>query len=182
MSRGERYGSGAIEVVDYDLSWPALFEREQRAVAQALGSRVIAVEHVGSTAVPGLAAKPIIDLLAIVHDLDEIRTACVECLARLGYVHLAGYEAWLPDRMLFRKGVPGPWTHHLHIMEPASPRREELILIRNYLRRHPETAVDYADLKRMLAARWGDDIAAYRDGKAPFLRTLLAQAWKEMVR
>lgn len=180
MVRRERYGSGVIEVVDYDPAWPALFDREQRTVAQALGPAVIAIEHVGSTAVPGLAAKPIIDLLATVHDLDEIREAYIDALARLDYLHLAGYEAWLPSQMLFRKGVPGPWTHHLHVMEPDSPRRDELILIRDYLRRHPEMVDAYADLKRALAVEWGNDISGYRDAKAPFLRVLLAQARKEM--
>ncbi len=172
----ERYGSGPITVVDYNPAWPALFAQEQHAVAGALGSMVIAIEHVGSTAVPGLAAKPIIDLLATVADLEQARSTMVIPLAELGYVHLADYEAWLPDQMLFRKSTQGTWTHHLHVMEPGSPRWVELVLIRDYLRGHSDAVAAYTELKRSLASSHGDDIAGYREGKAPFLRAILVRA------
>jgi GrpB-like predicted nucleotidyltransferase (UPF0157 family) len=81
--------------------------------------------------------------------------------------------------MLFRKGMPGPWTHHVHVLEPASPRWEEFILIRDYLRRHSDVANTYADLKRLLAVAFGEDIGGYRDAKRPFLRGVLSKARAE---
>ena len=98
-----------------------MFERERARVQEALGPIVVTVEHVGSTAVPGLAAKPIIDLLVGVRSLPEARTCCVEPLEALRYRYMAEYEAWLPNEMLFRKGPPGPWTHHVHLMETTCP-------------------------------------------------------------
>jgi GrpB-like predicted nucleotidyltransferase (UPF0157 family) len=81
--------------------------------------------------------------------------------------------------MLFRKGPPGPWTHHVHLMEPTCPRWEEFTLVRDYLRRHPEVASAYADLKRALALVFEDDIAGYRTAKAPFIEAVIARARAE---
>jgi GrpB-like predicted nucleotidyltransferase (UPF0157 family) len=140
---------------------------------------VVTVEHVGSTAVPGLAAKPIIDLLVGVRSLPEARGCCVRPLEALRYRYMAEYESWLPNEMLFRKGIPGPWTHHVHLMEPSCPRWEEFTLIRDYLRRHEEVAGAYADLKRALALVFEDDIAGYRNAKAPFIQAVMARARAE---
>ncbi len=89
---------------------------------------------------------------------------------------MAEYESWLPGEMLFRKGVPGPWTHHVHLMEASSPRWEEFILIRDYLRGHAQIASAYGNLKRALALVFDDDIAGYRNAKGPFLKAVLAKA------
>src|SRR5262249_5932608 len=120
----ERYGAGPIVVIDYDPAWPALFEQERANLAAALGALVVTIEHVGSTAVPGLAAKPIIDLLVGVRSLEDARTRGIEALAALGYTYVPDYESFLPDELFFRKGVGGPWTHHAHVMEPSDPRWE----------------------------------------------------------
>jgi GrpB-like predicted nucleotidyltransferase (UPF0157 family) len=175
----ERYGAGPIVVSDHDPAWAAMFQRERARVEAALGPIVVTVEHVGSTAVPGLAAKPIIDLLVGVRSLPEARGCCVAPLEAAGYTYMAEYEAWLPGEMLFRKGPPGPWTHHAHLMEPTSPRWEEFTLVRDYLRRHGEVASAYADLKRALALVFQDDIAGYRNAKAPFIEALMARARAE---
>jgi GrpB-like predicted nucleotidyltransferase (UPF0157 family) len=175
----ERYGAGRIQILDYDPAWTAMFERERARVQGALGPIVVTVEHVGSTAVPGLAAKPIIDLLVGVRSLPEARGCCVEPLEALRYRYMAEYESWLPQEMLFRKGIPGPWTHHLHLMEPSCPRWEEFTLIRDYLRRHQEMASAYADLKRALALVFEDDIAGYRNAKAPFIEAVMVRARAE---
>ncbi len=152
-----------------------------RRVSEMIGERIhgIAVEHVGSTAVPGLAAKPIIDLLVGVRSLPEARSCCIPPLQALDYRYMAEYEAWLPGGMLFRKGPPGPWTHHVHLMEPTCPRWEEFTLVRDYLRRHGEVASAYADLKRALALVFEDDIAGYRNAKAPFIEAVMARARAE---
>jgi GrpB-like predicted nucleotidyltransferase (UPF0157 family) len=172
----ERYGGGSIVICDYDPAWPAMFEQERRHVQSALGATARTIEHVGSTAVPGLAAKPIIDVLVGVKNLDEARSRCIAPLQALGYTYIQEYESWLPGELLFRKGLPGPWTHHVHVAEPSSLRWEELILIRDYLRRHAETVAAYADLKQNLARKFSDDIAGFRNAKAPFLQAVLAKA------
>jgi GrpB-like predicted nucleotidyltransferase (UPF0157 family) len=140
---------------------------------------VMAIEHVGSTSVPGSAAKPIIDIAVAVHSLHEARSGCVEALRALGYRYMAEYESWLPGEMLFRKAVGGPWTHHLHVMESSSPRWDELILIRDHLRRHSEIARAYGDLKKALAVLFVDDIAGFRNAKRPFLEAVMAKARSE---
>ena len=130
-----------------------------------LGALAVTIEHMGITAVPGLSAKPIIDLLVGVRSLAEARAHATESLRKLGYAYIPEYESWLPGEMFFRKGTPVPWTHHVHIMEPTNPRWERWLLFRDYPRAHPETAAAYANLKRSLAAKFGEDIAAYRDAK-----------------
>ncbi len=89
----ERYGGGSIVVLDYDPAWPATFEQERTSLHTALGPLVLTIEHIGSTAVPGLAAKPIIDLQLSVRSLAEARSSCVEPLQALGYAYMPQYEA-----------------------------------------------------------------------------------------
>ena len=176
----EKYGAGAIVVCDYDPNWPILFERESTAIKQALGAFALAIEHVGSTAVPGLPSKPIIDLLVGVPSLEQASQQWVEPISALGYHYMPEYVSWLPGELFFRKGPPGPWTHHVHLMEPAHPRWEALLVFRDYLRAHSAAALAYADIKRSLAASSVDDIAAYRNGKSIFVEetTEKARAWR----
>ncbi|OKO72207.1 GrpB family protein [Bradyrhizobium sp. NAS96.2] len=180
----EKYGAGSIVVIDYDPNWPTLFAQERARIAQALGVFALAVEHVGSTAVPGLPSKPIIDLLVGVQSLEEAKRRCVEPIEALGYIYVPEYAAWIPGELFFRKGPPGPWTHHLHVMEPSHPRWEALVVFRDYLRAHPEAARAYADIKRTLAASSNDNIGAYRNGKTAFVEetTAKARAWRAATR
>jgi GrpB-like predicted nucleotidyltransferase (UPF0157 family) len=177
----ERYGGGAIVVTDYDPAWPAMFERERAKLETALGSLVVTIEHVGSTAVPGLAAKPIIDLAVGVRSLAEAQARCIDALQALGYTYIPEYQSWLADELFFRKGVPGPWTHHVHVTEPSTPGWEHRLLFRDYLRAHPDAAAAYMDLRRRLAAAFEDDIAAYRTGKSAFVQEAVAKARQEFV-
>src|SRR5713226_5601752 len=116
----EKYGAGSIVVSDYDPNWPILFEEESTRIKKALGSFALAIEHMGSTAVPGLPSKPIIDLLVGVPSLEEARERCIEPIEALGYNYVPEYASWIPGELFFRKGPPGPWTHHVHLMEPSS--------------------------------------------------------------
>ncbi|WP_375783650.1 GrpB family protein [Bradyrhizobium sp. Pha-3] len=180
----EKYGAGSIVVSDYDANWPALFAQERTRIEQALGALALAIEHVGSTAVPGLPSKPIIDLLVGVRSLEAARQRCIEPLAALGYIYMPEYASWIPGELFFRKGPPGPWTHHLHMMEPSHPRWEARLVFRDYLRAHGETARAYAEIKRALAASSKDDIEAYRTGKDAFVEetTAKARAWRAATR
>lgn len=176
----EKYGAGSIVVSDYDPNWPTLFEQERTRIKNALGSFALAVEHVGSTAVPGLPSKPIIDLLIGVPSLEQAKQRCIEPIEALGYYYIPEYASWLPGELFFRKGPPGPWSHHLHLMEPFCPRWEALLVFRDYLRAHAEAARAYADIKRGLAASSKDNITAYRNGKTTFVEatTAKALAWR----
>lgn len=180
----EKYGAGSIVVSDYDPNWPGLFAQERVRIAQALGAFALAVEHVGSTAVPGLPSKPIIDLLVGVRSLEEARQCCIEPIAALGYVYMPEYASWIPGELFFRKGPPGPWTHHLHMMEPSHPNWEARLVFRDYLRAHGEAARAYAEIKRALAASSKDDIEAHRTGKDAFVAetTAKARAWRAAAR
>ena len=173
----EKYGSGSIVVSDYDPNWPALFEQERGRIKAALGPFALAIEHVGSTAVPGLPSKPLIDLLVGVPGLEGAMARCIEPIEALGYKYIPEYASWLPGELFFRKGPPGPWTHHIHLMEPSHPRWKALLVFRDYLRTHPEAARAYADIKRALAASSKDDIKAYRNGKSTFVEATTAKAF-----
>jgi GrpB-like predicted nucleotidyltransferase (UPF0157 family) len=176
----EKYGAGSIVVSDYDPNWPTLFAQERTRIKSALGSYALAIEHIGSTAVPGLPSKPIIDLLVGVPSLEEAKKRCIGPIEELGYIYIPEYASWIPGELFFRKGPPGPWTHHVHLMEPSYSRWEALLVFRDYLRAHPEAAQAYADLKRALANSSVDDIEAYRTGKNIFVEetTAKARAWR----
>jgi GrpB-like predicted nucleotidyltransferase (UPF0157 family) len=127
------------------------------------------IHHVGSTAVTGLAAKPVIDILAGVRDLESSR-ACFDVLARIGYVyapHRADEMHW------FCKPHPSRRTHHLHLVPHGSRRFRDELAFRDYLRAHPGEAREYAALKRRLAERFARDREAYTDAKAGFIRARL---------
>jgi GrpB-like predicted nucleotidyltransferase (UPF0157 family) len=175
----ERYGGGSIVVCDYDPVWAAMFEHECTRLHGVLGTLVLTIEHVGSTSIPGLAAKPIIDLLVGIRSLTEARSCSIEPLQALGYTYMPDYESWLPGELFFRKGPPGPWTHHVHVMEPSNPRWEEFILFRDYLRRYPEIVDAYAHVKKALALVFDEDIAGYRNAKHPFIQGVMAKAQAE---
>jgi len=159
-----------IEVVDYDVGWPDEFARERRRIRQLVGDYIVELEHFGSTAIPGLAAKPIIDMLAGVHDVDA---APVEArsLFDSGYTD---FGVQVPGRRLFtRGGRANEATHHLHFVLCGSSAWYEPLQFRDRLRGDSRLAQQYADLKRELAARHGRDVQAYGQGKADFVTSVL---------
>jgi GrpB-like predicted nucleotidyltransferase (UPF0157 family) len=161
-----------IAVVDYDPHWPALFETLRAEVAGALGNLALAIEHVGSTAVPGLAAKPIIDMDVLLRSASDL-SVCMERLAALGYEHRG--DLGIPEREAFA-APPGRPTHHLYVCPPESREFRRHVALRNYLRTHPSDARSYGELKRSLAIRYRDERSAYADGKREFIESLLRTA------
>jgi len=161
-----------IRLVPSDSSWPAQFELERSLLVEAIGEWVEGgIHHLGSTAVPRLEAKPIIDILVGVRDLEAARE-CFEPLADLGYL----YAPYLPDEMhWFCKPDPARRTHHLHLVPCGSPRYRDELAFRDRLRADPRLAADYAALKRRLAERHRDDREAYTEGKTEFIRQALAE-------
>jgi GrpB-like predicted nucleotidyltransferase (UPF0157 family) len=162
-----------IELVAADPSWPARFERERKLLDRALAPWLTGgIHHVGSTAVPGLTAKPVIDILAGVESLDASRPS-VDALAALEYL----YAPYRTDEMhWFCKPSPARRTHHLHLVATGSPRYRDELAFRDALRADPQLAGRYAELKRCLAARYRTDREAYTEGKAPFVAGVLARA------
>ena len=174
-----------IIIVDYDPAWPTQFVEEAARLRAALGDDlVVTVEHFGSTAVPGLSAKPIIDLLVAVRSLADMRQRGTSALEALGYAYWSDDPA--PDRMFFVKGLPpgGPRTHHVHVVEPGvsrDPRMGEFtfadrLLFRDRLRADPEEAQRYEALKRELAAQFPDDREGYTNGKTDYIYGVMQKA------
>jgi GrpB-like predicted nucleotidyltransferase (UPF0157 family) len=165
-----------VEVVDYDQRWPLAFAEERDRIAAAIGDSTLAIEHVGGTAVPGLPAKPVIDLMVGVEDIERAGPA-VAGLINLGYEYVPELESQLPYRRYFRRGAPE--SHHVHMVPVASNYWLEHLLFRDYLRSHPQAAEEYGKLKRGLANRFRLDRDAYRAGKVPFIDTVVAAARRE---
>lgn len=161
--------SDRVLIVDYDACWPHLFAEEAKRIKDACGA--VVVTHVGSTAVPGLAAKPILDLMIGVMSFTEAE-GLVPLLESLGYIFLGTYG--IEGRLFFRS--PEPCTHHLHIVEKDGQFWEDEILFRNYLRDHPSAGSAYVALKRELALKFANDRPAYTEAKGEFINTCLARA------
>lgn len=162
-----------VRIAPYDPTWPGRFEQERAALAGAIGDWVVGgIHHVGSTSVPGLAAKPVIDILVGVEDLAESR-ACFDRLGRLGYL----YAPYRSDEMhWFCKPHPSRRTHHLHLLPVDSLRFRDELVFRDYLRANPDVAERYAALKRDLAEEFQRDREAYTDAKGEFIRATVRRA------
>ena len=159
--------SGEVRLVPYDPGWPAAFAAERERLRAALGARMTAIEHIGSTAVPGLPAKPIIDMAVTVASFRAL-PELIRAMAAAGYTHKGEYG--LPGRQFFVRGEPA--THHVHLVEPGSPLWADWLALRDELRAQPEERAAYAALKCELAARHARDRAAYTKAKDPFLQRL----------
>jgi GrpB-like predicted nucleotidyltransferase (UPF0157 family) len=162
-------GSGArtIEVVDYDPAWPLQFQEQQAEVRRVLGDLIVALEHGGSTSVPNLAAKPIIDMWAALR--APLREQDIEAMAGIGYEYLG--ESALPDQDFFVKRTPP--ACHLHCYPFGHPQWDRHLGFRDWLRTHPEGAAAYARLKRDLAERFPADRLAYTEAKSDFIEAAL---------
>jgi GrpB-like predicted nucleotidyltransferase (UPF0157 family) len=167
-------------IVDYQEAWPEMFEAEKQRILQAVGSYIATVEHIGSTSVPGLAAKPVIDILIGVHDLAVADKHCIRPIVALGYEYVDAYEDQMPDRRYFRQSDAGGMrTHHIHLWPHDHLEYERHIVFRDYLRAHPAEADAYAKLKRELIGQF-DSGNAYAEAKSVFIKPAetRAFAWK----
>jgi GrpB-like predicted nucleotidyltransferase (UPF0157 family) len=164
---------------EYEASWPQLFKAEKILVLGQIGQHLLTIEHIGSTSVPGLSAKPIIDMLLGVQTLDQA-DACLEPLQQLGYEYLPERTAFTKARRFLRKYSPGELVgYHLHLLQPSNPHWTALLAFRNYLRHHPATAHRYGVLKQQLAEQFPTDRLAYLHGKADFIHAVLQGAQQE---
>lgn len=167
-----------VIVVPYSQKWKAMYEKEAEMIAEILGDNCIAVYHIGSTSVPGLAAKPIIDIMPVVKDICKV-DECEPAFEKIGYEYLG--EFGIPGRRYLRKGGDER-THQIHIFEKSNDKDiDRHLAVRDYLRTHEEAAREYGELKKALAEKFPYDIESYCDGKDEFVKGLerKALAWKK---
>lgn len=169
----------AVVIADYDPRWPEMYEAEKARILEAAGHWLVDIHHVGSTSVPGLAAKPIIDIMPGIRSLADT-PRIIEPMAHLGYEYIPAYEDQLPERRYFRK-PPGPESvnrrqFHVHVVETTSDFWRRHLAFRDYLRANPEASAEYAALKRRLAAEFGSDREGYTNAKTVFIRGIEEKA------
>ncbi|SFS63907.1 GrpB family protein [Marininema halotolerans] len=161
-----------VQVVEDDFKWEGRFQKERDRLQDAFGSEWIAGHHIGSTAVPRLAAKPILDILIVVRDIERV-DALVEKIEALGYQSWGEYG--IPGRRYFNKGGDRR-THHLHVFAQGHPDIKRHLAFRDFLIHHPTEAEQYGELKKELAKRFPTDIGAYMDGKDGLIKELEKKA------
>jgi GrpB-like predicted nucleotidyltransferase (UPF0157 family) len=163
--------TGKVRVVDYDREWPRLYRREAERIRAVLGERVVRLEHIGSTSVPGLAAKPIIDVLLVVPDSAD-EPAYVPDLEAAGYVLVIREPGWFQHRVF-----KGPDTDvNLHVYPPGGQEIERYLLFRDRLRASPEDRARYQRAKRELAERDWTYVQQYADAKSEVVEEIIARA------
>ena len=165
-----------VTVVPYDPDWPRQFDEERRALAGVFAGGEAVIEHIGSTAVPGLGAKPVIDIMVGVPALADIEGR-VAALEAAGYEYVQEYEAELPDRRYFRKPRLGPRTFHMHCVIKGSGFWIRHLSFRDHLRAHQDSAAAYYNLKRELAMRVSK--REYTEAKSSFVEGVLASAMRD---
>lgn len=165
----------SVTMAGYDPRWPEQFKELRDRIAAAMGPLVLAIEHVGSTSVPNMCAKPIIDLDVIVRPEDV--PAAISAVEALGYRHEGNLG--VNGREAFRWVAEFP-EHHLYVCPQGSPALERHLLVRDYLRRHPEAAREYAEVKRQLAQKYHDNRTKYQAAKAEFVDALMEKARQEL--
>src|SRR5439155_16756308 len=182
--------SESLVIADYDPRWPEMFEEERTRVLEAIGQWVNEVEHCGSTAVPGLAAKPVIDIYAALRSWDD-RDKCIAPIEALGYeyrgedpviglIFVKLTDSPLPGQTY--RGSDGKVRHrtaNLHLLPRSHPEWDRHILFRDYLRQDANVARRYAELKRSLANKHGIDINAYTNAKTAFIEAAIERAHSE---
>lgn len=162
-----------VIVTAYDPAWKAAFEAIKREIEEALGELALGIEHVGSTSVEGLYAKPCIDLDVIIQD-PSVLAEVVSRLAYIGYIHEG--DLGIPDREAFKYlDKPHLQKHHLYVCPRNSEELYRHITFRDYLRSHPEAAKRYGAVKEMAAKRFPEDIDRYMECKAPCIEELYAK-------
>ena len=180
MSLNQLKDSRKVEIVLHDPTWRVTFLEDSKQIALAMGENVVTIHHIGSTAIPNIYAKPIIDFLIEVKDIakvDEHNPA----MAILGYEAMG--EFGLPGRRFFLKNSTlGKRTHHLHTFEAKSLEIKRHLVFRDYTIAHPEVAQKYSELKRELAKKYPEDIQGYMNGKNGFIKEVEKKAleWQDL--
>lgn len=162
-----------VNLSEYDPKWEVQFDFERKRIIDAIGDKIDGIEHIGSTSIKGLKAKPIIDIMVGVEDLNET-SKFITPLSNIEFEYVPKPE--LTDRRFFRKGLWGNGTCHLHISEMNGSEWVEKLLFRDYLRNHPKAAEEYVLLKSILATKYKFDRPLYTKHKEPFIRDIIEKA------
>ncbi|WP_238482854.1 GrpB family protein [Lederbergia galactosidilytica] len=171
----DKLAKSTVQLVDYTPKWERQFVEEKMKIIAVIGGEISGIEHIGSTAIKGMKAKPIIDIMVGVQDLQEV-PQFVKSLEKIEFEYVPKPE-W-SDRKFFRKGEWGQGTCHLHICEIDSMEWKEKLWFRDYLRANPQVANEYIAVKKDLAARYIQDRPTYTKEKAPFIRNVIELAGK----
>jgi GrpB-like predicted nucleotidyltransferase (UPF0157 family) len=166
-------GNEKIIIKEYDPKWLELFEVESAVLMDAIGHYVADIQHIGSTAVPGLAAKPVIDILIGLRRLLDAQD-CILPIEGMEYEYFPEFENEFPERRYFRKSSNGKRTHQIHLVEINTDFWKRHLAFRDYLRSHPEIANEYATLKKELAKQFENDREGYTNAKSNFIENVLA--------
>jgi GrpB-like predicted nucleotidyltransferase (UPF0157 family) len=161
-----------VIVVDYDPAWISAFEKLRGHLAKSLGGLPVAIEHVGSTSIPGAAAKPIIDVDIVVQSKGSVRRA-IQLLSKAGYRHLG--DLGITGREAFESPAGFP-AHHLYVVVAGDSEHVRHLLFRDYVRDHPEEVRKYSDLKKSLAKKYRNNRDAYTEAKTGFVEEILRRA------
>lgn len=170
-----------VEVVPHDPTWRSKFEAEAKLILSALGDNIVDIHHIGSTSIPTIYAKPIIDILVQVKDIAKVDEQS-SAMTALAYQNMG--EFGLPGRRFFRKhNEEGIRTHHVHFFKINVAEVQRHLAFRDYMIAHPEDAIKYSDLKRKLAKQYPNDIEAYVNGKDGFIKEMERKAieWKQLL-
>jgi GrpB-like predicted nucleotidyltransferase (UPF0157 family) len=155
----------------YNPDWTSAYEKERQAILNTAGPWIYEVQHIGSTSIPGLIAKPIIDILAAITSLDDA-VHIHSPLVGSGYTYVPDYEDKLPERRFFNKHFLGNDGFHLHVVEKGSNFWRRHLAFRDYLISHPDAANEYAELKTKLAGVYRNDRVQYTDQKSDFIQKI----------
>lgn len=167
--------SRPVVIKPYDPNWPELFQTEAKLIQETIAPFITTIHHIGSTSVPGLAAKPIIDMLIGLNKLsDSVHFAPL--LINIGYRYFPEHEVEMPERRYFSKIINSDMGYHLHMVEPDSEFFRRHLAFRDYLRVHPDAVADYAALKIKLAEEYGSDREGYTDAKSDFIKEIEQKA------
>lgn len=165
---------GTVKVVAYNPNWHKEFEAEKQRLIEAFGDKILAIEHIGSTSIPGLAAKPVIDMVAAIKSFDDL-PEFIDGLQKLGYEYMP--ERMFDNRKFFPKGSQENRTHHLNLVLQNDPEQwTKLNAFRDYLRTHETERKEYAKLKTVLAEQYANDRATYTKLKDNFFRSIIDKA------
>lgn len=169
---------GYVELQEYTNKWHKLYQIEEQTLKNLIKEYLTDIQHIGSTSVEGLKAKPIIDIIIGIKNFNDLEII-IEKLQHGGYIYRP--NASTKERILFVKGNKEERTHHIHIVQWMDEEWNNNILFRDYLRKYSEVAKEYSDLKDKLAERFKEDRSSYTSGKNQFIQEIIDRAKKEFV-
>ncbi len=167
---------GIVELSEYDSNWKNDYEKEEKLLKGVLKDKIIEIHHIGSTSIPGLMAKPVIDILIVINSLSEIST--IELLLKPYDYENRGQQG-VADRYFFAKGPEDTRTHYIHLAELNSDTYFNVVYFKKYLIEHPEYIQKYCDLKQDLAKKFADERPKYTHGKNEFIINVIKLAKEE---